>query len=107
MGPLRWDLMLDMSAFLSIPPRQGGNLLDIGRGVGFFVKTAREKEFKGHGIEFDKRFVMSGRESFALDTIYSLDIDGFSSFFSGVELIKSSSVVLLPFVSYIEACSKS
>ena len=47
--------------------RSGGRLLDIGCGVGFFVREANSAGFKAQGIEFSEQAALVGKERWGLD----------------------------------------
>ncbi|MDA8105317.1 MAG: class I SAM-dependent methyltransferase [Nitrospiraceae bacterium] len=99
MDPVRWDFRWDIGEFLRTPPRRDGNLLDIGCGTGFFVKRAREMGFRGYGIEFNERSVQRGKDFFALDTLYPLDIDGLTRKFPE---LKFQVVTLFQVLEHVE-----
>jgi 2-polyprenyl-3-methyl-5-hydroxy-6-metoxy-1,4-benzoquinol methylase len=52
-----------------------GNLLDLGCGAGFFVKSAHERGWKGHGLEMLPEYVQYAHDSLDLQQVHQGSLD--------------------------------
>jgi 2-polyprenyl-3-methyl-5-hydroxy-6-metoxy-1,4-benzoquinol methylase len=73
--PAVYRLDWRFSTFLSLNPHKGGRLLDVGCGVGHFLRLARQRGYQISGIDHDREAVRIARDKFGLEDVRACSVD--------------------------------
>ena len=71
------QVLWSQNQFLKDMPARGGQLLDIGCGVGDFLFYAQKAGYSVTGIDFSPKFIEIARQRFSFEELYSLTLDEF------------------------------